>query len=178
MSKLNAADAWTAFAQWKAARRDEEDEPDLTPELPRRAPDRLTGLVKWFDPDKKYGFLNPDNDGAAVFVHLSALESAGINPADFTTGARVEFEIDESERGTCAGMLQLLPDDDERQFVGTIDKWFADRGYGFVQRDDGEVAFVHRRDTPFEPTVGERVAFDLISQADSGRGRAIRLRRA
>ena len=39
----------------------------------------LTGKVKWFNPQKGFGFITPDNGNKDIFIHISALEKAGIN---------------------------------------------------------------------------------------------------
>jgi cold shock protein len=49
-----------------------------------------TGTVKWFNPDKGFGFIQPDNGGKDVFVHASALEAAGMRTLN--EGQKVEFE--------------------------------------------------------------------------------------
>jgi cold shock protein len=49
------------------------------------------GTVKWFNATKGYGFIQPDNGGKDVFVHISAVEKAGyINLAE---GARISYEL-------------------------------------------------------------------------------------
>ena len=55
-----------------------------------------SGTVKWFNPTKGYGFIQPQGGGKDVFVHISAVEQAGLS--SLNEGASVEFEI-ESSRG-------------------------------------------------------------------------------
>jgi CspA family cold shock protein len=54
------------------------------------------GTVKWFNPTKGYGFIQPAGGGKDVFVHISALERAGLR--SLNDGQSVEYEI-ESNRG-------------------------------------------------------------------------------
>ncbi|MBI1359724.1 MAG: cold-shock protein [Alphaproteobacteria bacterium] len=49
-----------------------------------------TGTVKWFNTNKGYGFIQPDNGGKDVFVHASALEAAGMRGLD--EGQKLSFE--------------------------------------------------------------------------------------
>jgi len=49
-----------------------------------------TGTVKWFNPDKGFGFIQPDNGGKDVFVHISAVEAAGMR--SLAEGQKVSFE--------------------------------------------------------------------------------------
>jgi len=55
-----------------------------------------SGTVKWFNPTKGYGFIQPESGGKDVFVHISAVERAGLST--LREGAMVEFEI-ASNRG-------------------------------------------------------------------------------
>ena len=55
-----------------------------------------TGTVKWFNPIKGYGFIQPDSGGKDVFVHISAVEKAGLS--SLNEGAKVSYE-EVSNRG-------------------------------------------------------------------------------
>jgi len=50
-----------------------------------------TGTVKWFNPTKGYGFIQPSDGGKDVFVHISAVERAGLT--SLNEGQRVDFEL-------------------------------------------------------------------------------------
>ena len=65
-----------------------------------------TGTVKWFNPTKGFGFIQPENGGNDVFVHITAVQKAGL--AGLNENARVEYEL-ESQRGKTAAVdLKLL----------------------------------------------------------------------
>ena len=49
------------------------------------------GTVKWFNGEKGYGFIQPDDGGKDVFVHISAVERAGFN--GLAEGAKVSYEV-------------------------------------------------------------------------------------
>jgi len=49
-----------------------------------------TGIVKWYNADKGYGFIQPDSGGKDVFVHVSALEAAGMR--GLVEGQKISFE--------------------------------------------------------------------------------------
>jgi CspA family cold shock protein len=55
-----------------------------------------TGTVKWFNETKGYGFIQPDNGGKDVFVHISALERAGLR--SLKDGQKVSYEIEQDRR--------------------------------------------------------------------------------
>ena len=64
------------------------------------------GTVKWFNSTKGYGFISPESGGADVFVHISAVEKAGLR--SLNEGQRVSFEI-QNERGKSAAVnLKVL----------------------------------------------------------------------
>ena len=50
-----------------------------------------TGIVKWFNPAKGFGFIQPDSGGKDVFVHISAVEKAGLG--SLNEGAKVSYEV-------------------------------------------------------------------------------------
>ncbi len=56
----------------------------------------MQGKVKWFNPDKGYGFIETE-EGGDVFVHFSAIQSEGFKTLE--EGQTVEFEVVEGERG-------------------------------------------------------------------------------
>ncbi len=56
-----------------------------------------TGTVKWFNATKGYGFIQPDDGGKDVFVHISAVERSGMgNPRD---GQKVSYELERDRQG-------------------------------------------------------------------------------
>ncbi len=65
-----------------------------------------TGTVKWFNSTKGFGFIQPDNGGADVFVHISAVERAGLG--SLNEGQKISFELEQDRRSgkTSAGQLQ------------------------------------------------------------------------
>jgi len=65
-----------------------------------------SGTVKWFNAQKGFGFIQPDAGGQDVFVHISAVERAGMT--SLQEGQKVEFELERDQRSgkTSAGQLQ------------------------------------------------------------------------
>ncbi|NJR13885.1 MAG: cold-shock protein [Phyllobacteriaceae bacterium] len=55
-----------------------------------------TGTVKWFNTTKGYGFIQPDQGGADVFVHISAVQRSGL--AGLNDGQKVSYEIVQDKR--------------------------------------------------------------------------------
>jgi cold shock protein len=64
-----------------------------------------SGTVKWFNSQKGYGFIQPTGGGRDVFVHISAVERAGLS--SLNEGQRVEFEIMENRGRTSAENLRV-----------------------------------------------------------------------
>ena len=63
-----------------------------------------TGTVKWFNATKGYGFITPDDGSKDVFVHISAVEGAGMRTLN--EGQKVTFEVETDKRGPKAVNLQ------------------------------------------------------------------------
>ena len=66
-----------------------------------------TGTVKWFNGTKGYGFIQPDDGGADIFVHISAVERAGLR--SLNEGQKITYELEQARRSgkMAAGNLQV-----------------------------------------------------------------------
>ena len=61
-----------------------------------------TGTVKWFNTQKGYGFIQPDEGGNDVFVHISAVERAGLT--GLREGQKITYEIEKGRNGKSAAV--------------------------------------------------------------------------
>ena len=59
-----------------------------------------TGTVKWFNPTKGYGFVQPDSGGSDVFIHITAVEKAGLR--SLNEGDKVTFDLETKNNKTSA----------------------------------------------------------------------------
>ena len=66
-----------------------------------------TGTVKWFNAQKGFGFIQPSDGGKDVFVHISAVEQAGLS--NLAEGQKVSYDMVTTDRGkTAAGNLKAM----------------------------------------------------------------------
>lgn len=136
------------------------------------------GKVKFFNTEKGFGFIQRDEGGEDVFVHISQVERAGL--AGLAEGQELQFNLVDRGGKVSAADLQVVgdviaveskPAAPQRELtgekaVGTVKFFNSMKGFGFIVRDDGAPdAFVHisavERSGLSEINEGERFEFDL-----------------
>ena len=130
------------------------------------------GTVRWFDAERGFGFLAPQDGDADLFVHASEIVGDGVSRL-LREGQAVEFEVGEGERGPQARGVRVTGEiaaDAALGVLGTI-KWYEPaKGYGFASPDGGGAeVFVHSSAivTGGVVTAGQRVAF-LVGEGERG----------
>jgi len=130
------------------------------------------GTVRWFDPDRGFGFLAPEDGSADLFVHAS--EIVGDSGTKLLReGQAVDFEVGEGDRGPQARRVRVTGDVAAGAAVGVLGTmaWYEPgKGYGFATPDGGGAeVFVHSSAIVTGGVVaeGQRVAF-LITEGERG----------
>ena len=148
--------------------------------------DGADGTVSWYDEGKGFGFIAPDAGGDDIFVHVKAL---GRGLTELPEGARVTFDVVEGDRGPNARNVQIVGgarghgsrggfgSDRGRQArssapvrggKGTVARYDADRGFGFITPDaGGDDLFVHFSEIQMDGfktlDEGQAVEFDITT---------------
>ncbi|MEP4377849.1 MAG: cold shock domain-containing protein [Alphaproteobacteria bacterium] len=115
---------------------------------------RVSATVKWFNPIKGFGFVQPENGTGDAFIHVSVLEAAG--QKDLQDGAELECEIEQGPRGPMVSVIHSVTagsgeatetvDANAPVTEGVVKFFDANKGYGFVVPDgDGQDVFVSGR---------------------------------
>jgi CspA family cold shock protein len=73
---------------------------------PQRPATTLEGAVKWFEPEKGYGFISPDGGGKDVFIHITALRRSGVNTLG--PGQRVRVDVVDGKKGLEADRITVI----------------------------------------------------------------------
>jgi cold shock protein len=149
--------------------------------MPPQVVGEAKGVVKFFNPHKGFGFIVRDDGGEDVFVHISAVEQAGLT--GLADGQPLEFTLVDRGGRISATDLKIdgepmpLSDREPRErgpqreltgekATGTVKFFNATKGFGFITRDDGQPdAFVHisavERAGMISLNEGDRIEFEL-----------------
>ncbi|NOW44870.1 CspA family cold shock protein [Novosphingobium sp. SG751A] len=147
--------------------------------MPAQVVGQGKGVVKFFNAQKGFGFIQREDGGEDVFVHISAVERAGLE--GLAEGQGLEFTLvdrggkvsasDLSVVGDVIAVAKREPAAPQRQLTGekatgTVKFFNAMKGFGFITRDDGQPdAFVHisavERSGLREINEGDRLEFDI-----------------
>ncbi|PWD50751.1 cold-shock protein [Serinibacter arcticus] len=125
------------------------------------------GVVRWFDTDRGFGFLDLGEGAEDLFVHASEIVGADADRG-LCEGQQVEFELGEGDRGPQARRVRVtgdLPSDSVLGVLGTVSWYESTKGYGFLAQDDGTEVFVHSSAIVGGSVIreGQRVAFLVVA---------------
>jgi CspA family cold shock protein len=170
--------------------------PSTEPQIEEPSDPPVPGKVKWFNPDKRYGFVELADGSGDAFLHASALERLGLEAVQ--PGETLELRVAQGQRGlqvtevlgvdssTRVAFQSSLPGfvssaaEPSIQETGTV-KWYsAAKRFGFIVRDDGgKDIFVHasvlQRAGIESLSPGLRVTVDIVEGRKGPEASAIRL---
>lgn len=167
----------------------------MAPRPPANIVGEGRGKVKFFNRDKGFGFVVRDDGGDDVFLHVSALERAGLD--DIAEGQPIRFRLSERNGRISAVDVEIEgerlevrprgarprgprpePVTDGVRHDGTVKFFNAVKGFGFIARDGGEDVFVHisavERAGLTSLAPNQRVTFELETDR-RGKPAAVRL---
>lgn len=145
--------------------------------MPAQVVGEGSGTVKFFNSNKGFGFIQQDSGGEDVFVHISAVERAGLE--GLAEGQQLKFQLVDRGGKVSASDLEVVGDviavekreAPQRELTGerasgTVKFFNAMKGFGFITRDDGQPdAFVHisavERSGMSNLNEGDRLEFDI-----------------
>ena len=145
--------------------------------MPAQVVGEGSGTVKFFNSNKGFGFIQQDSGGEDVFVHISAVERAGLE--GLAEGQQLKFQLVDRGGKVSASDLEVVGDviavekreAPQRELTGerasgTVKFFNAMKGFGFITRDDGQPdAFVHisavERSGMSGLNEGDRLEFDI-----------------
>lgn len=145
--------------------------------MPAQVVGEGTGTVKFFNANKGFGFIQQDTGGEDVFVHISAVERAGLE--GLAEGQQLKFQLVDRGGKVSASDLEVVGDviavqkreAPQRELTGerasgTVKFFNSMKGFGFITRDDGQPdAFVHisavERSGMAGLNEGDRLEFDI-----------------
>ncbi len=131
-----------------------------------------SAVVRWFDPERGFGFLALDDGGDDLFVHASEILAPGGGAKVLREGQAVEFEHGEGDRGPQAKRVRVTGEAAQASLglLGSVVWYEPTKGYGFVAPDGGgEQIFVHSSAVVTGGVLheGQRVAF-LVGAGERG----------
>ena len=150
------------------------DQPDYSfgdyaerPAIPAPPPARvaLDAVVKRYDGDRGFGFVEIADGAPDAFIHASVITAAGHQSV--APGMRLQVRVADGERGRqVTELLSVEAEDETAETPGTV-KWFrADKGFGFIKLGDEKEIYVHvaalRRSGLAELQEGQKVKVDIV----------------